>query len=308
MAPEPFEPVVAPHRVDILAVFLDERGHHCLALGGAPVGVLQVENLDAGIGIEDLVSGLDPVFGGAGPGDAGDHDDVALALEGFGDPLGHSAAERPVVGIDQRQVVVRSDAAIREDHRCAGLHRAGHDRIERLFRRRPDDQDIGLALKQILDVGDLLVRIVIGVGDDQLLDDVLVLRRHILKRVQPADRPDIRDRGIRYGDGPGGAFLNFEVSVNWMGRAPQKCTRGALPAFLFLVRPHSSKQRARRATAMLIAAVPITFLIFPSRSCFPQTNARPLLPVSRAGVGTRAHQPANSGRLCAFRTTPREER
>ena len=128
-----------------------------------------------GILVEHLVHGLDPVLGrvAAMPEQ---HHGVALEVQGLGQPLRGEAGERPVGRGDEADEVVRGHPAIDQHLRDAPAHRARDRGIERLGRRQAHDPEIDLALDQVLDVGRLFRRIVVGIGDDQLVDLIRVAR------------------------------------------------------------------------------------------------------------------------------------
>jgi len=109
--------------------------------------------------------------------------------------------ERPMA-----QSSVRRRSTIAQHNGNALLDRANDSRING-FGRRPNDQNVDIALKQILDVGHLLGRVVVGVGDDHLLDKVLVLLGRVLQGMQVSDRPDVRDRGVGEPDRVGRRLL-----------------------------------------------------------------------------------------------------
>src|ERR1700722_9844246 len=71
---------IGPDTVDLVAIFLDESRHDCLALRWAPVGELAVKDLDVGILLERLHRCRGAQFCRARACDAGQQYDVALAV------------------------------------------------------------------------------------------------------------------------------------------------------------------------------------------------------------------------------------
>jgi hypothetical protein len=90
-------------------------------------------------------------------------------------PLGEQAAGHLVGGGDEAHEIVGRHTPVDHDHRNAALHRTRHNWIESIRLRGAHQQDVNAALKQVFDVRDLFRWIVVRVGDDQLLDDVLCL-------------------------------------------------------------------------------------------------------------------------------------
>ncbi len=176
------------HRVDVVPVFGDHRLHHLLALHRAPVRVNGIQNLDARIGAENLHRRLDPVLVRARSGLAAQDDHVTLAVQLLDDPLREQPAHHRVGGGDEGDEIVGIDAAVDHDHRNAPLGNLRDSGVERLRGIGADDQKIDAARYQILNIGNLLGVVMSGVGNQELLDDVGVVMRGLLQRVQPTTR------------------------------------------------------------------------------------------------------------------------
>ena len=217
------------HRVDVVAVFGDHRLHHLLALHRAPVRVNRIEDLDARIGAEHLHCRLDPVLVRARAGLSAQDDHVALAVQLLDDPLREQAAHHRVGGGDEGDEIVGDDAAVDHHDRDAALGRLGDSGIERLRGIGADDQKIDAARDQILDIGDLLGVIMAGVGDQQLLDDVGVIMRGLLQRVQADHAPAVAEAGIGKADDIGRRLLEFRgvANADVERGIEQECARGA---------------------------------------------------------------------------------
>ena len=188
---------VGEHAVDLLSKLLNQGRHHGLAGGGIPVGVLHLQNIDIRVFREDLLIGADADLGGAGAGDAGQHHNVSLGFQIFAQPLRLDAADRCVGGGDERDVVLTACyLPIDHDDGNALLHRAADNRVQRLFGRRRNQQKIHPTAGQVLDIRDLFRRIVVGVGDEKVLDLIGVLARGPKHAVLECDAPCVGDRGV----------------------------------------------------------------------------------------------------------------
>ncbi len=178
--------VVAVDEVDLLVVA--QRGRHdVVGLVLLPVAGLLVEQvLDARLLVGELVEAVVPVVRRLGAHAAPDLDHVARRLAGAAQHLdgifAGGAADQLVVAADELRVLVGLDVAVEHEDRDLGIDRLLHHagQAGRFLRR--DQQRVDFLADQVLDVGDLLLGLVLAVGDDELDlgmlrgfgDDVLV--------------------------------------------------------------------------------------------------------------------------------------
>jgi hypothetical protein len=94
---------------------------------------------------------------------------------------------------DEGDEIVAGDATINHHHWDALFGGASHNGIKGVGSRCRHDQNVDAALQQVLDVGNLLGRVIVGVRDQQLFDFVLVVRSCLLDRMQHADAPAVGD-------------------------------------------------------------------------------------------------------------------
>ncbi len=138
------------------------------ALRAVEVGGLAGDDLDVGVVGHHLVEALAPVAGGGCSGDALQLDDLALATEELGQVLtGHLAPGDVVRGDVGDDLATGSGAVNGEDRdarRISFLHTGHHG----VGIGGVDQQGIHLFLDEVLDVGGLFGRIILGVHDDEL--------------------------------------------------------------------------------------------------------------------------------------------
>ena len=128
-----------------------------------------------------------------GPGNAGEDDDVALAVQLLGQPFGRHAAGFVLVDMDVVGAGFGDLGVIGEDHHAlvAGVL---DDLVERGRRDREDDDRLGAGLNHGVDLLDLALGI--GAGDLDLQVDLVghaLMRRHRLDHVGGLGLPVIAD-------------------------------------------------------------------------------------------------------------------
>ena len=143
-----------------------------VAVGVVPVAVSGAEQLHIAAGGDDLPEALLASDGGRGALQPADLDDAAGALPASPGEAGRGTPDFEVVGPLVGRIGVAEDVAVEEDDRNAGAVDLRNDGGERLgFVGRGDD-DIEALLREIADIGDLPVVVVVRRPDLDL--DIVV--------------------------------------------------------------------------------------------------------------------------------------
>ena len=153
-----------------------------------------------GLACEDVLGALVAVVVGAGAGDAGHHDHVALALELVDEELGQLLAELHLVGVDGQAALVVDGVVERHDHDAAVAGLLDHA-VEAAGRRGVDDDRVDALGDQVGDLLRLGRHVVAGVEDAAV--DLLGVRRHGARRLEHVlhlDPPLVADERVGQGD------------------------------------------------------------------------------------------------------------
>ena len=226
---------IRPDAVDVVRAFaLDDGCHDLATVGGAPAGILGIDDLDARELGEDLARGLQAHLGGAGARKTRQQDDAALTVQRLGHPGGAHPRQCGVGRGDEADEVRVGFHAPRDgDDRNALPHHAAQDRVQRVGGGGVHDQQVDILFHQVLDVGNLLGRIAVGVGHDELGNLVGVLRHAVLHRVIEGAQPAVALRGVGEADHEGAfALVLFGIDHLVEIRVPQECPRQALVAVI----------------------------------------------------------------------------
>ena len=124
-----------------------------------------------------VAEALRAIGGDGGAGSPRQLDDLRLPVARLGEPLRGALALLDEVGAEERHVVGARGARrlpVDEDDRDVGLLGRLQRGGEALELARREQDDVHAARDQILDVGDLLRRLALRVGDDEV--DALLLR------------------------------------------------------------------------------------------------------------------------------------
>ncbi len=93
---------------------------------------------------------------------------LALAAQLLYDPLTGRLSDPHVIGADEAGVLVAQDGPVQDDHRDARVDCPGHRLGERGGLFGADDDQVDAGGDELLDVGPLLERVVLGVLEDGL--------------------------------------------------------------------------------------------------------------------------------------------
>ena len=143
----------------------------CLALARFQSPYSALEQLDVRVLGQHRLERRQLVDRGGRAGDRQHGEDLALAAQVLHQVAGDHLAERPLVdiGVGDRAGPV-GEAAAGVDRRNALLDRLLQGALDRLLVDRPVEDQVDALADQVLDVGDLLGRVEVGVGDDDLVD------------------------------------------------------------------------------------------------------------------------------------------
>ena len=130
-----------------------------------------------GLGGERSVGALAAIVADRDAGRAVEDNDLALAAELLDQPLGRGVAPLVRVGVDLGRHLVGVDEAVEVDDGDALGAGVGDD-ARRSSRRAGDEQDrIDVGVDHRLDLLDLGIGVTLRVGDDELVDEALLLQR-----------------------------------------------------------------------------------------------------------------------------------
>ena len=150
---------------------LQERFHDFLAFGAGEVAGLGLDDLDAGVILDDLLETFLAVDGGGGTRGADELGHIGVLTDVFHDPAACAAAFFHEVGADQGDIEAgfgHVDGAVEEDDRDAGF--LGF--LQDVFKTGCDDGGEGdhvhALADEVADGLDLVFLLLLGVGERQL--------------------------------------------------------------------------------------------------------------------------------------------
>ena len=129
-----------------------------------------------GIGLERGVGALAAIVADRDAGRAVEDQDLALAAELLDQPLGGRVAPLVGIGVDLGGDLVGVDEAVEIDDGDALGAGVGDDAGGRGRRAGDQDDGVDIGVDHRLDLLDLGVGVALGVGDDQLVDEALLLQ------------------------------------------------------------------------------------------------------------------------------------
>jgi hypothetical protein len=177
-----------------------------------PAAVAVGEDLDAGL-LEDRLGAGPAGVGGRVAGGTLDRDDRGTLADVLREPLGADPAELLLGDTDVDDVRVVDGLVDGEDQDVLGHGLLEHG-VERRGRVRVDDDRVDVLVDQVTNLLDLAVDVGVGVLDDEVVEDtlILVLTERLFDGGDHLGAVLAADEGVRHADGEG-AFATFAAVV-----------------------------------------------------------------------------------------------
>ena len=161
-------------------------GHRFLRRRDVVGGVGLGQDLDPRVGLQDRRGALAAVVADRNAGRAVQDEDLALAAQLLDQELGRLLAPCGGIGVDLGGHLVGVDEAVEIDDGDALVAGVGDDAVERGRRAGDQDDGVDIGIDHRLDLLDLRIGVALRVGDDQLVDQTLLLQ---LLEIRPRSCP-----------------------------------------------------------------------------------------------------------------------
>src|SRR5688572_12096040 len=178
--------------------------HHALALGAGEVARLRGEDLHPGMLGDAVAEPLRAISGDGRSRGAGKLDDLRLTVGRRREPVGGPLSLLDEVRGEKRDVIGAGRTgrcAVDENDRNLRARGCLEGRSESFELARREENDVDSPRDEVLDVGDLLRRLSLRVGDDELYP---APRRLIAKALRLRDAPGVVRLHLREADGLAG--------------------------------------------------------------------------------------------------------